>query len=115
MCRGEVAHRLAWGWPELPRFSFATAISDNWFLTFGCVCADHNIFDLKYFAADEAQSLDAILRNEEGAIDGVVQAATLRGVSARALRLTVIPQLRPPNLERLRRRSQCKSAPTLGF
>ncbi|KAH9055339.1 alcohol oxidase-like protein [Lactarius vividus] len=32
---------------------------------------DHNNFDHKYFAADEAQSLDAILRNVEGGIDGV--------------------------------------------
>jgi alcohol oxidase len=30
---------------------------------------DHNILSSKYFAADEAQFLDAILRNEEGAID----------------------------------------------
>ncbi|KAH9046735.1 alcohol oxidase-like protein [Lactarius hengduanensis] len=30
---------------------------------------DHNNFDHKYFAADEAQSLDAILRNMEGGID----------------------------------------------
>ncbi|KAH9053397.1 alcohol oxidase-like protein [Lactarius vividus] len=30
---------------------------------------DHNNFDHKYFAADEAQSLDAILRNVEGGID----------------------------------------------
>ncbi|KAH9054564.1 alcohol oxidase-like protein [Lactarius deliciosus] len=30
---------------------------------------DHNTFGLKYFAADEAQSLDAVFRNEEGAID----------------------------------------------
>ncbi|KAI9432495.1 alcohol oxidase-like protein [Lactarius indigo] len=32
---------------------------------------DHNNFDHKYFAADEAQSLDAVFRNMEGAIDGV--------------------------------------------
>jgi alcohol oxidase len=30
---------------------------------------DHNLLFIKYFAADEAQSLDAIFRNEEGAID----------------------------------------------
>ncbi|KAH9017282.1 alcohol oxidase-like protein [Lactarius hengduanensis] len=31
---------------------------------------DHNILFIKYFAADESQSLAAIFRNEEGAIDG---------------------------------------------
>ncbi|KAH8988755.1 alcohol oxidase-like protein [Lactarius hatsudake] len=30
---------------------------------------DHNVLFIKYFAADEAQSLAAIFRNEEGAID----------------------------------------------
>ncbi|KAF8262160.1 GMC oxidoreductase-domain-containing protein [Lactarius quietus] len=30
---------------------------------------DHDILTCQYFAADEAQSLDAILRNEQGAID----------------------------------------------
>ncbi|KAF8262167.1 alcohol oxidase-like protein [Lactarius quietus] len=30
---------------------------------------DHNTLSFKYFAADEAQSLDSIFRNEEGAID----------------------------------------------
>jgi alcohol oxidase len=39
-------------------------------LTFGRSCADHNNLSFGYFAADEAQSMDAILRNEEGAIDG---------------------------------------------
>ncbi|KAI9453456.1 alcohol oxidase-like protein [Lactarius psammicola] len=33
---------------------------------------DHNILFSKFFAADEAQSLDAIFRNEEGAIDAAV-------------------------------------------
>ena len=35
------------------------------------VCADHNALLIRYFAAKEAQSLDAILRKEEGAIDGM--------------------------------------------
>jgi alcohol oxidase len=39
------------------------------FLT--CICADHNILFIPYFAADEAQTLDAIFRNDEGAIDGL--------------------------------------------
>ena len=39
-------------------------------LMVGCPYADHNGLTFKYFAADEAQSIDAILRNEEGAIDG---------------------------------------------
>ena len=46
-------------------------ISIIWFLTFGYLCADHNALVFKYFAADEAQSLDAIFRNEVGAIDGM--------------------------------------------
>ncbi|KAI9453455.1 alcohol oxidase-like protein [Lactarius psammicola] len=33
---------------------------------------DHNIFFARYFAADEAQTLDALFRNEEGAIDAAV-------------------------------------------
>jgi hypothetical protein len=32
---------------------------------------DHNILRITYIAADEAQSLSAVLRYEEGAIDGV--------------------------------------------
>jgi hypothetical protein len=41
-------------------------------LTSGYLCADHNVIAFRYFAADEAQSLDgAIFRKEEGAIDGV--------------------------------------------
>ncbi|KAH8979359.1 alcohol oxidase-like protein [Lactarius hatsudake] len=30
---------------------------------------DHNVMNLKFFAADEAQTMDAIFRNEEGALD----------------------------------------------
>ncbi|KAH9046734.1 alcohol oxidase-like protein [Lactarius hengduanensis] len=30
---------------------------------------DHNLINLKFFAADEAQTMDAIFRNEEGALD----------------------------------------------
>ncbi|KAI9439017.1 alcohol oxidase-like protein [Lactarius indigo] len=33
---------------------------------------DHNIFFARYFAADEAQVLDGLFRNEEGAIDAAV-------------------------------------------
>jgi hypothetical protein len=36
-----------------------------------CGCTDHNILLIKYIAADKAQSLAAIFRDEEGAIDGV--------------------------------------------
>ena len=43
-----------------------TLVSDVWYL-----CADHNGLVIQYFAAKEAQSLDAIFRNEEGAIDGM--------------------------------------------
>ena len=39
-------------------------------LMVGCPYADHNALSFKYFAADEAQSMDAILHNEEGAFDG---------------------------------------------
>ena len=41
---------------------------------------DHNILRIKYFAADEAQSLAAIFRNEEGAIDGTSVLLPSRGV-----------------------------------
>ncbi|KAH9174549.1 alcohol oxidase-like protein [Lactarius sanguifluus] len=69
-CRGDAARRLAWGWRELPRFFRAVAIILNvWFLTFGYACADHNVINLKFFAADEAQAMDAIFRKEEGALD----------------------------------------------
>jgi hypothetical protein len=56
------------------KVSRATTISDVSFLTFTCAFAfaDHNILFLKNFAADEAQSLAAIFRNEEGAIDGTL-------------------------------------------
>lgn len=46
-------------------------IPSVWFLTFDYPCADHNVFAVRYFAADEAQTPDAIFRKEEGAIDGV--------------------------------------------
>ena len=46
------------------------AVSNVWFLIFGYPCADHNVIAVTYFAADEAQPLDAIFRQEEGAIDG---------------------------------------------
>ena len=51
-----------------------------WFLTFWNSFADHDLLTSQYFAADEAQaaqSLDAILRNEEGAIDGVSRLSCL--------------------------------------
>ena len=40
------------------------------FLTLACSCADHNILFARYFAADEAQTLDALFRNESGAVEG---------------------------------------------
>ena len=48
------------------------SISDVSFLTLTCAYAyvDHNVLFIKNFAADESQSLAAIFRNEEGAIDG---------------------------------------------
>jgi hypothetical protein len=33
--------------------------------------ADHNILFVPYFSADEAQTFDAIFRNDEGAIEGL--------------------------------------------
>ena len=39
-------------------------------LFFDVCISDHNILFARYFAADEAQTLDALFRNEEGAIDG---------------------------------------------
>ena len=60
------------------------AISDVMFLTFTCAYVDHNLIFLKYFAADESQSLAAIFRNEEGAIDGVSVPLPLGGVPALA-------------------------------
>jgi alcohol oxidase len=78
-------------------------------LTFVCACgADHSVLFIKYFAADEAQSLDAIFRGEEGAVDGMsvlLSSFSLRGVLARALRLTTVLQLQPPNLGCLGKRS----------
>jgi hypothetical protein len=41
---------------------------------------DHNLLFIKYFAADESQSLAAIFRNEEGAIDGESILPPSRGV-----------------------------------
>jgi len=38
---------------------------DNW------SCADHNIMFTSYFAADEAETLDAIYRNDADAIAGM--------------------------------------------
>ena len=35
------------------------------------ICADHNILFIPYFAADEAQTLDAILRNDQSAVEGM--------------------------------------------
>ena len=77
--------------------------------------ADHNLLFIKYFAADESQSLAAIFRNEEGAIDGAFILPSLRGVAARALRLTMILQLRRLNLESPGKKSPHTSAPTLGY
>ena len=48
------------------KFLSRMLVSDVWYL-----CADHNGLIIQYFAAKEAQSLDAIFRNEEGAIDGM--------------------------------------------
>lgn len=33
--------------------------------------ADHNILFIPYFAADEAQTLDAVLRNDQSTIEGM--------------------------------------------
>ena len=52
------------------------------FLTFTCAYIDRNIIFLNCFAADESQSLAAILRNEEGAIDGALVLLSLGGVPA---------------------------------
>jgi hypothetical protein len=35
------------------------------------ICADHNILFIPYFAADEAQTLDAVLRNDQSAVEGM--------------------------------------------
>ena len=52
------------------------------FLTFTCAYVDHNVIFIKYFPADESQSLAAIFRTEEGAIDGVPVLLPLGGVPA---------------------------------
>ena len=49
-------------------FSRVMTISNSFFDV--SVSTDHNVLTVKYFAADKAQSIDAILRKEEGAIDG---------------------------------------------
>jgi alcohol oxidase len=38
-------------------------------LTYGWIRADHNIIFVPCFAADEAQTFDAIFRNDEGAVE----------------------------------------------
>jgi hypothetical protein len=40
-------------------------------LTLGMKYADHNILFVPYFAADEAQTLDAVLRNDQSVIEGM--------------------------------------------
>ena len=52
------------------------------FLTFTCAYVDHNVIFIKYFPADESQSLAAIFRTEEGAINGVPVLLPLGGVPA---------------------------------
>ena len=52
------------------------------FLTFTCAYIDRNVIFFNYFAANESQSLAAILRNEEGAIDGALVLLLLGGVPA---------------------------------
>ncbi len=47
-------------------------VADCW------TCLDHNIMFTSYFAADEAQTLDAIFGNEENAIAGVFPFTTIR-------------------------------------
>ena len=37
-------------------------------------CADHNILFLPFFAPDEAQTLDAVYRNDQSAIQGMSDA-----------------------------------------
>jgi hypothetical protein len=43
-------------------------------------CADHNILFVPCFAADEAQTFDAIFRNDEGAIEGLSPFITLKNM-----------------------------------
>jgi hypothetical protein len=35
------------------------------------VYADHNILFIPYFAADEAQTLDGVLRNDQATVEGM--------------------------------------------
>ncbi len=35
------------------------------------ICADHNILFIPFFAADEAQTLDAVLRNDQSAVESM--------------------------------------------
>jgi hypothetical protein len=91
-------------------FSAATSTAVSC-LTLTCVYADHNLIFFKYFAADESQSLAAIFRNEEGAIDGA--SILIGGEPVPAFQLTVILQLWRPNLERPGSRSLHTSARTL--
>ena len=56
----------------------------SFFLMFTCGFTDHNIIRTQYIASEEAQSLAAIFRYEEGAIDGVSAPLML----TRALQLT---------------------------
>ncbi len=59
-------------------------VSVTFFLTCLCARPDHNAFYTKYFAADEAQTFDAIFSNKEGEIDGMsVLSTTSRGVRAK--------------------------------
>ena len=68
------------------------------------LCLDHNVVAFRYFAADEAQSLDGVIfRREEGAIDGM--SSLPPSVPVGATRLATIPQPLLPSLERLRKRS----------
>jgi hypothetical protein len=35
------------------------------------ICADHNILFIPFFAADEARTLDAVLRNDQSVVEGM--------------------------------------------
>jgi len=35
------------------------------------ICADHNTLFIPFFAADEAQTLDALHRNDQSAVEGM--------------------------------------------
>ncbi len=35
------------------------------------IYADHNILFIPFFAADEAQTLDAVFRNDQSAVEGM--------------------------------------------